>query len=74
MIPRIPRGEVLQWYLICTLVDPIFRLLFQKFSFINTNPHISGIAVGDDNLVTKVMLRSANKHFWRRCRGGAKRL
>ena len=31
MLPRILPGEVLQWYLICTLVDPIFILLVDSF-------------------------------------------
>ena len=44
MIPRILPSEVLQWYLICTLTDPIFILLVESFI-----PHFWRHA-RDDNL------------------------
>jgi hypothetical protein len=45
MIPGILPGEVLQWYVICSLADPIFILLDEQLSI----PHFWCHA-RDDNL------------------------
>jgi hypothetical protein len=56
---------MLQWYLICVLVDSLYNLIYfiLRVQF-NTYLHTLGIAARDDNLVTKVMLRSVNRHLF----------
>jgi hypothetical protein len=62
MIPEIFSGEMLQWYLICALPDSLYNsIYFISRIQLNTYLHTLGIAAGDDNLVTKVMLRSVNR-------------
>jgi hypothetical protein len=55
---------MLQWYIIYALADSLYNLIYfiSRVQF-NTYLHTLGIVAGDDNLVTKVMLRSVDNGY-----------